>query len=291
MGGVKVKPSPDNHWLPSRMTQMWMVPIVWRAKFGKIALEDLPGPPARLKADPAYEAAATLWDAECVRARAVSMPPRLIRALWYEVAKEEIQVGCSLLILSGLLSAVARPLLLRYAIRSMDPEEASMGTAMGYAAALSVCLFFENWTLNQGKYETSIVGALRVVSCMQYLVARKAIALQAGAVSEGKEATLVGGDLIPLVDMWKPLPVMFMAMTALVAGLVMLFYTAGASGFIKVLVMVVTYFLKRSLFTSSNDHRRCLWLHRSSCHDRHVLTFWAMRAKDEGGTGTAHEVY
>lgn len=148
--------------------------------------------------------------------------------------------------LSGLLNAVARPLLLQAAIRSMDPA-VPLSHGLGVAGGLAVTLFFETWSKTQGIHLAGDLAVLRASSAAMYLISLKAGRLETGSASEGVEQTLLGKDIIGVAEMARYLPMLLIALSSLVGGLIVLFLTAGLSGGVGVLVMFSTLLVSMPL--------------------------------------------
>ena len=234
---------PEEHWLLSRLTLMWIAPLVWKGSSRPLTVADLPRAPRFLHSDPLLEDGARIWDEECKAAAAEGRKPRLLKAMGMGVAGQELTVSFVMNFTSGLFNSVARPLLLRYAVRALNPYSASTGTAVALAAALVGCLMAESYLNVQGRHLVGNSASHRIGSAVQYLIARKAIALQAGAANEGKETTLFGKDIGMTVELARILAMIELALGALLGGLPVLFWTAGASGLVGLAVMLSVFVL------------------------------------------------
>ena len=86
------------------------------------------------------------WDAEC---KAHGNDAKIWRIFW-QAGEPFFTQGCLLLVFSGVMNAMARPLVLMYAVRALDPAIATMEAAYAYAAALGLVLWLENWSKWRG---------------------------------------------------------------------------------------------------------------------------------------------
>lgn len=242
--------SPDESWLLSRLVLGWATPVALRGTFTPLTPEDLPAAPRRMRSDPLHGQAIALWEAELVRA-AAGKASVLGGVLW-PVARGTMLQSSVLLVLSGLLNSVARPLLLRAAIRAMRPD-VPLERGLCLAGALAATLLLETWSKTQGMHLTGDVAILRACSAVMQLVSLKAGRLRTGSGSEGVEQTLLGKDMIGVAEFARFLPMLLVAAASLVGGLVVLFITAGLSGGVGVLVMTSTLIISIPLGKKSKQ--------------------------------------
>jgi hypothetical protein len=242
--------SPDESWLPSRLILGWATPVALRGANTPLTPEDLPAAPRRMRPDPLHNQAIALWEAE--RARAASGEASVLNGVLWPVARATMLQASVLLVLSGLLNSVARPLLLQAAIRAMRPD-VPIERGLCLAAALAASLLLETWSKTQGMHYAGDIGILRACSSVMQLVSLKAGRLRTGSGSEGVEQTLLGKDLIGVAEFARFLPMLLIAASSLVGGLVVLFVTAGLSGGVGVLVMFSTLIISIPLGRKSKQ--------------------------------------
>ena len=137
------------------------------------------------------------------------------------------------------MNAMARPLVLMYAVRALDPAIATMEAAYAYAAALGLVLWLENWSKWRGMQLCAYIGVLRGCEAGTHLVTLKAVRVRTGASNEGAEQTLIGEDLLGVAEWAIYLPYILIGITSLVCGLGMILVTVGWTGFFGVLFMFV----------------------------------------------------
>jgi hypothetical protein len=241
--------SPDESWLPSRLVLGWATPVAIRGMLTPLTPEDLPAAPRRIRPEPLHRQAIELWAAE--RARTAAGEGSVLNGVLWPVARATMLQGSVLLVLSGLLNSVARPLLLQ-AIRAMRPE-VPVGQGLGLAGALAASLLLETWAKTQGMHLAGDVAVLRAYSSAMQLVSLKAGLLRIGSASEGVEQTLLGKDLIGVSEFARFLPMLFLSAASLVGGIVVLFVTAGLSGGVGLLVMLSTLLIALPLGRKSKQ--------------------------------------
>ena len=160
------------------------------------------------------------------------------RVLWL-TSRGYFVKGIFLLLLSGIMNALVRPLVLMYAVRALDPTVASLDTAFGYAAMLGGVLWVENWSKWRGLMLCSYIGVLRSCQAGVHLVTLKAVRVHAGASNEGAEQTLIAEDLLGISEWAIYLPYVLIGITSLVCGVAMILITVGWVGLIGVGFMVL----------------------------------------------------
>lgn len=196
----------------SRQLIAWATPIAWRGFKAPLQEPDVPAAPRLLRAATGDADVTTrgarLWAEEVESARAKGRKPSLFKT-WLRLARWNWYLGSIFGILCGVMTNLARPLLLRELIRALDPANYSIEAALGLAAGFAVLCAFESWFRNMSRYEMGDVAALVCVSATIQMVAKKSAVVRAGAGAEGAETALVGNDLFRLSDMLGVFPQVF----------------------------------------------------------------------------------
>ncbi|KAL1500520.1 hypothetical protein AB1Y20_013176 [Prymnesium parvum] len=231
------KRSPDDHWMLSRALLVWFAPVAWYGASHTIGASDLPAAPSSMQGHSIHAPAEELWAAELARGR--SPGPNFLKGVAAQLAGAQFALGVVLLLISGALQSVARPLLLQQAVRYMSPDT-SLEAGLGIAACLLVCLWAESWSKVQGIWLSGDIAILRTCSSAMQLVTLKAARLRPGAANEGSEQTLLGMDMIGSAEWARFLPMGVMGISSLLGGVVVLLYTTGPSGLVGIAVMCCT---------------------------------------------------
>ena len=232
----KQKWSPDDANFISRNLMSWATTLAVMGSRRPITEEDLPGVPSCMKMDEIERRAIQLWNEELEKR---GTDAKIYRVLWKLSRKTYLQ-GLFLLALSGIMNALVRPLLLMYSVRALDPSVATLEAAMGWAAALGLVLFIENWSKARGMMICSHVGVLRACAACMQLLTLKAVRMRAGSSNEGSEQTLIGADMVGSAEFAVFLPFAVLGVLSLVCGVIVLCVTTGATGLAGLAVMFLT---------------------------------------------------
>ena len=172
------RPAPDGR-LFNRLWPGWATPIMLEGRKRPLTEADLPATPHFLESATLRKLAEDAWSAEVARAAEAARAeqesgvpskdakPNIVRVC-RAISYSHWYCGAAMLVVHGLLNAVVRPLLLRYAIQCL-PTDVPVARAMGAAAALSTSLFFESYCKVQ-MARTRGHAALRTSRCCRSLL-------------------------------------------------------------------------------------------------------------------------
>ena len=249
--------SPDQAMCVLRFWQGWVTPLVRRGMRAPLTKADLPSTPKWLRSSSLHPNAIKLWEDEkkratCAKAADPKSSPSFI-TVCHAVGGPDIRYGCALLAVHGVLAAVVRPLLLRYAVHAL--RGSSDGEAYRYVAGLSVTILVEGWTRVQGLHYAGDLALLRIISSAMQLISLKACTLRPGATSEGYEHVLFGKDLVGIAELARMLPNAVVCAVELVGGTTMLFALAGGGPAAAGLgVMIVVFIVSMSIAMMIGKH-------------------------------------
>ena len=111
------------------------------------------------------DTAARFWEDELSKATAAGREPNLF-PVWHRIARTNWYIGSALGFANGLLTVVARPVVLRQLIRATTDASGdySAGAAYALAVGLYVVVVLETWTRAASKYYAGDCGPLQCVS-------------------------------------------------------------------------------------------------------------------------------
>ena len=165
----------------SRSFLLFMLPLVWRAvksKSGRpLEREDLPGLPSKLRMHSVEKTIVNHWQDELKKPK-----PKLFNAIWRS-SRSLILIGTFCSAAQGTLSAVGRPLVLRYLVlgvqRGMDT-----GEAIGLVVFFGLVAFLEGWVGVVGRQYLAEEFGTKYSQCMATLMMNKVGELDASAFQQ-----------------------------------------------------------------------------------------------------------
>jgi len=133
----------DKAWsLASRSFLVYMVPLLNRGMQtktkGPIEREDLPGLPSKLRLAVVEDRIAKEWKKEVTKPN-----PKLYKAIW-RADRPLIILGIFCSFMQGVMSAVGRPLVLRYLVLGLQ-QGMGVGEAIGLVVFFGLVAFLEGW--------------------------------------------------------------------------------------------------------------------------------------------------
>ena len=228
----------DDSWYAFKWLALWVSPIAWRGFKRPLEESDLPPTPAPLDDTVTNEdvcvRGARLWAEECRHTSAPSL-----QRVWLKLSYNSVVAGSCSAWLTGILTTVVRPLVLRQAIRAVKADsEYSLGAGYALIAIFGVVVLLESLSRSLAKFLCGDLAALQCVSATISLLTGKAMDVKVGASKEGAETALVGNDIFRLADMLGFAPNFWTCLSSLGGGIVLLLVFLGPSSLLGVLVMV-----------------------------------------------------
>lgn len=236
---------------------LWVWSLVFQGRRAALELKDLPILPSCLCAEALATRGTKIWNLRMKDGKAS------IASVLFSMYRFQFILGMLCSVLHGVLSALARPLLLRRLIKTAD------NVALVDVVLLTLVYFSE--ALLQVWYKQLLLDEFgaAIVAVPTALLAKNIIQKQAptpldlgdaeakkGKV-EASETQLVGNDIVRTLENSRMLMHIFSALTQLVCGLSVLFLLLGASAAIGVVVAFFGVFLNGSLsrYNKRNDKR------------------------------------
>jgi len=171
-------------------------------------------------------------------------PYRVVLKVIWRLHRSDLLVGIILSIIQGLLSTVARPLLLREIILAIENEDGlseselnSRGAAL--AAGISLCILVEGLLQAHVKQLLSIQLGSRFLSWTMALIHKKSLRVSEEALSKSElvENSIIGNDLVRIYEDWRWMCLLPFIITALIGGVIILGFTLKLSSLVGIGVM------------------------------------------------------
>ena len=226
------------------LSLVWTFPLIAQSLKRPLQSEQVPAVPADLRAKQIVSQAQALWQAEKERALGLGKEPNLERVFW-KVCRRDLVIGSLFGCASGLVTTVARPLLLQALVNGLagDLETSRLSVLAG---ALCLALLVEGITLAFNRH--MIMGRIGVrfnatFAGLAHLHSLRVATCSARAQDAPDIGNLVGNDAVRFQQNLFTLSLVPGASTSLIGGIAILVYTLGAAGVVGLACMIGMLFL------------------------------------------------
>lgn len=209
--------------------------LVWLGRRRALELEDLPELSASFHAQPIAERINVLWEAELQR-KNPSLPRLLLRFNSFDLT-----MGFCTSIVHGMLTAAARPFLLRHVVQNVG--DLALSDVLLLSVVLVLEAFFQSWNK---QFLCDRLACRTGAACISLI--SKRIPMGAGAAQSSKggaqptEATLVGTDVVRTLENSMILIQFFTGITQLCCSVVVLLIIVGYPSLLGIAICVMCVF-------------------------------------------------
>ena len=226
------------------LSLVWTWPLILKSLRRPLRPEEVPAVPADLKACQIVAEAKDLWQAEKERALSLGKEPSLERVFW-QACRQDIILGMLFGCASGLVTTVARPLLLQALVDGLAGDSESWTLSL-WAGSLCFALLVEGLTLAFTRH--MIMGRIGVRFNATFAGLAQAHSLKvatchARAQDAPDIGNLIGNDAVRFQQNLFTLSLVPGAAVSLMGGIVILVYTLGLAGVVGLACMIGMLFL------------------------------------------------
>eukprot|EP01060_Flectonema_neradi_P004870 TRINITY_DN13201_c0_g1_i1.p1 TRINITY_DN13201_c0_g1~~TRINITY_DN13201_c0_g1_i1.p1 ORF type:complete len:1324 (+),score=235.45 TRINITY_DN13201_c0_g1_i1:56-4027(+) len=216
-------------WL-SKVSLMWLRPLILGASKKAVNEEDVPSIPGSLRAAEVAEKVDAEWEKRKHDGK-YALHKTLIAAF-----RSQLVTGITYSLIAGLAQAAGRPMVLKYLIEAADDNDDQMSIIL--IVTLAVLLLVEAVTLTRAKHILCDHLGAKWIAATCYMIQKKASNLSPGSCGYMSGTSLIGTDVMQRYEMLKMLCQLPIAVVTFVVGIVVLVATIGVHGLVGLVLVV-----------------------------------------------------
>ena len=229
----------DNSSWISKVTLMWLRPLIMGARKKVVTEEDVPDIPKHLRAAEIAKKVDEEWELRKNDGN-YAFHKTLLATF-----RREIITGVCYSIVAGVAQAAGRPMVLKFLIESADDDDDQKSLTL--ILILALFLLIEAITLTRAKHLLCDHLGAKWVAATCHLIHKKASSLSPGSCGYMSGTSLIGTDVMQRYEMLKMLCQLPIAMTTFFVGTIVLVATIGVHGLVGLALVIGVLFISIKL--------------------------------------------